>query len=160
MAYKNELLSNGSVLARFGYVQYSTIEEARRAIERQDMQMLHGRKTVVRFARTQIEQTRADMEANPSNTLFIGNIPFELTDRDLQDLFADVYNFVDIRIPVDRRSGVPRGFAHCEFIDVEAAEAAREVLRRKHPYGRKLKVQFANGTKRSGIGKSGPDESQ
>ncbi|KAJ6172606.1 hypothetical protein N7470_001673 [Penicillium chermesinum] len=151
ITHDNRGLSKG-----FGYVQYSTIQEARLAIERQDMQMLHGRQTVVRFARTQMEQTQDDLNAKPSSTLFIGNIPYELTDRDLQDLFIDVYNFTDIRIPVDRRSGTPRGYAHAEFIDIPAAEAAREILRRKFPYGRKLKVQFAHGIKKGG-GPSGSD---
>lgn len=104
------------------------------------MRILEGRPVVVHFARSHIERP-ADNE--PSNTLFIGRIPFELTDRDLQDLFRDVKNVVDIRIPVSRRTGMPRGFAHAEFLNTEFAMRGKEVLMRKEPYGRKLRVEYA-----------------
>lgn len=104
------------------------------------MRVLEGRPVVVHFARSHIEQPTKN---EPSNTLFIGRIPFELTDRDLQDLFRDVKNVVDIRIPVDRRTGMPRGFAHAEFLNTEFAMRGMEILTRKEPYGRKLKVDFA-----------------
>jgi RNA recognition motif-containing protein len=35
---------------------------------------------------------------------------YELTDQDLQDLIADLHGVTDVRIPVDRRTGLPRGF--------------------------------------------------
>lgn len=129
---------------RFGYVEFSSVDEANLAIERQHMKMFQGRKAIVQHARAKkIKRPKGDQSIKPSNTLFIGNIPYELTDRDLQELFSDVFNFVDIRIPVDRRQGTCRGFAHADFIDVEAAQAAKEVLARKKPYGRKLSVAYA-----------------
>lgn len=68
----------------------------------------------------------------------------------MQELFADVKNVIDIRIPVDRRSGMPRGFAHAEFLNEEYARRGMEVLMRKEPYGRKLTVNFAV-RKRAGL---------
>lgn len=133
---------------RFGYVQFDTVEEAKTAIEKQHMGILAGRASVVQYARSHINEKRT--EAAPSNTLFIGGIPFELTDRDLQELFRDVKNVIDVRVPVDRRTGMPRGFAHAEFLNVEYARRGKEVLMRKEPYGRKLRVHFAE-RKRIGI---------
>lgn len=112
------------------------------------MQIIAGRQVVVQYARSHIEESRP--EHPPSNTLFVGGIPFELTDRDIQNLFKDVRNTIDIRVPVDRRSGMPRGFAHVEFLTVEHAYQGMEVLMRKEPYGRKLRVYFAD-RKRIGI---------
>lgn len=109
------------------------------------MKVLAGRPVVLQYARSVIQHKPTEQE--PTNTLFIGGIPYELTDRDIQDLFSDVHNTVDIRVPVDRRSGVPRGFAHAEFIDVQSAMWGMEVLARKAPYGRKLKVEFTNRKK-------------
>jgi hypothetical protein len=109
------------------------------------MKILGGRPVVLQYARSAIQHKTVEHE--PTNTLFIGGIPYELTDRDIQDLFSDVHNTVDIRVPVDRRSGVPRGFAHAEFIDVQSAMWGMEVLARKAPYGRKLKVEFTNRKK-------------
>lgn len=126
---------------RFGYVQYETVEQAQNAIEKQNLQILAGRQVVVQYARSHLDVQEKNIE--PSNTLFVGGIPFELTDRDLQDLFRDVKNVIDIRVPVDRRTGMPRGFAHAEFLNVEYALRGKEVLMRKEPYGRKLRVHFA-----------------
>lgn len=53
-------------------------------------------------------------------------------------------NVVDIRIPIDRRSGMMRGFAHVEFLNVEAARVGKEILARKAPYGRKILAEFTN----------------
>ncbi|KAJ5591872.1 uncharacterized protein N7459_002241 [Penicillium hispanicum] len=144
IVHDNRGLSKG-----FGYVQFNTVEEATNAIENQHLQLLEGRTVVVQFARSQIEHKPAS--GPPSNCLFIGNIPFELTDRDLQELIRDVHNIIDVRVPVDRRSGVPRGFAHVEFLDVESAARAKDILSRKAPYGRKLRVNFTDRRK-VGIG--------
>lgn len=86
---------------------------------------------------------RTTLDAKPSKTLYIGNVPYELTDQDLQDLFDDVPGVTDVRIPVDRRTGLPRGFGHIDFADQTSASNAKEVLARKAPYGRKLIVTFA-----------------
>ena len=132
-------------LYRFGYVEFASVEDAANAIEQQHMQVMEGRETVVQYARGFIE--RKSTEHKPTNSLFIGQIPFELTDRDLQELFRDIKNVVDVRVPVDRRTGMPRGFAHAEFLNTEFAARAREILRLKRPYGRKLKVHFTDSRK-------------
>ncbi|KAG0154531.1 hypothetical protein PDIDSM_99 [Penicillium digitatum] len=124
----------------FGYVTYSTIEEATEAITQQHGGILEGREVVVQFSNSTY---RTALDGKPSKTLYIGNVPYELTDQDLQDLFDDVPGVTDVRIPVDRRTGLPRGFGHIDFADQTSASHAKEVLSRKAPYGRKLIVTFA-----------------
>ncbi|CAG8909850.1 unnamed protein product [Penicillium egyptiacum] len=124
----------------FGYVTFSTIEEATHAITQQHGGILEGREVVVQFSNT-VYRSMAD--SKPSQTLYIGNVPYELTDQDLQDLLADLHGVKDVRIPVDRRTGLPRGFGHIDFADQSNASHAKEVLSRKEPYGRKLVVSFA-----------------
>lgn len=85
----------------------------------------------------------AELNLKQTSTLYIGNIPYELTDVDLQDLFADVQGITDVRIPVDRATGLPRGFGHVDFATESAAVAAKEILARKAPYGRKMIVNYA-----------------
>jgi RNA recognition motif-containing protein len=125
---------------RFGYVSFSTVEEATNAITQQHGGIFEGREVVVQFANTTY---KSQPDRKPSRTLYIGNIPYELTDQDLQELFADLQGVTDVRIPVDRRTGLPRGFGHIDFVDQSQATAAKEVLARKAPYGRKLVVNFA-----------------
>ncbi|KGO78290.1 Transcription factor, fungi [Penicillium italicum] len=124
----------------FGYVTYSTVEEATEAITQQHGGIFEGREVVVQFSNSTY---RTALDGKPSKTLYIGNVPYELTDQDLQDLFDDVSGVTDVRIPVDRRTGLPRGFGHVDFADQTSASHAREVLARKAPYGRKLIVTFA-----------------
>ncbi|KAJ6128065.1 hypothetical protein N7471_009282 [Penicillium samsonianum] len=124
----------------FGYVTFSTVEEATEAITQQHGGIMEGREVVVQFSNTTY---RSMAEAKPSKTLYIGNVPYELTDQDLQDLFEDIHGITDVRIPVDRRTGLPRGFGHIDFADQSNATHAKEVLSRKAPYGRKLVVSFA-----------------
>lgn len=126
---------------RFGYVQFNTIEEARSAIEALHLQVFEGRQVVVQFSHSQLRQD--DQRYDPSNTLFIGNIPYECTDRDIQAIFSDINNLVDVRFAVDRRSGAPRGFCHAEFVNILAATKAMEKLRVMRPYGRRLKIEYS-----------------
>ncbi|OQE13310.1 hypothetical protein PENFLA_c050G08509 [Penicillium flavigenum] len=124
----------------FGYVTFSTVEEATQAITQQHGGILEGREVVVQFSNTTY---RAMADTKPSKTVYIGNLPYELTDQDLQDLLADLQGVTDVRIPVDRRTGLPRGFAHIDFIEQSNATHGKELLSRKEPYGRKLAVSFA-----------------
>jgi RNA recognition motif-containing protein len=69
---------------------------------------------------------------------------FEMSDKDLNDLFRDIKNVMDVRVAIDRRTGQPRGFAHADFIDVASATKAMEVLKGKEVYGRELRVDYSN----------------
>lgn len=81
----------------------------------------------------------------PSKTLFIGNMSFEMTDRDLNALFKGIRNVIDVRVAIDRRTGQPRGFAHADFVDVKSAQEAFKVLESKEVYGRMLRVDYSYG---------------
>lgn len=112
------------------------------------MQVFEGRNLVVQFHRAKANantrSTGGKFEANPpSKTLFIGNMSFEMSDKDLNDLFRDIRNVLDVRVAIDRRTGQPRGFAHADFIDVASATLARETLKEKTLYGRRLRVDYS-----------------
>ena len=77
----------------------------------------------------------------PSKTLFIGNLAFEMSDADLNKLFRDIRNVIDVRVAIDRRTGQPRGFAHADFVDIASAQKAQELLAGQEIYGRKLRVE-------------------
>jgi nucleolin len=83
------------------------------------------------------------MPSPPSKTLFIGNMSFEMSDKDLNDLFRDLRNVLDVRVAIDRRTGQPRGFAHADFVDIASATQAKEALSQKTVYGRQLRVDYS-----------------
>jgi len=78
-----------------------------------------------------------------SARLFVGNLPFDVTEAELRELFAPVGPLSYVFLPVDRESGKRRGFAFVEFGD-EAK--AGEALRRFHEQqfkGRPLAISEA-----------------
>lgn len=130
----------------FGYVEFADVDSAAKAIQALDQQVFQGRRMAVQFhVRREPRDTGAkERRSNPpSKTLFIGNMSFQMSDKDLNDVFREIRNVLDVRVAIDRRSGQPRGFAHADFIDVESAEAAKKVLEDKTIFGRRLRVDFS-----------------
>jgi nucleolin len=128
------------MFGRFGYVSYDNIDSATRAVESMNGKIYEGRRVLVNYAHVRSNNA---LSLPPSNTLYIGNLAFDITDRDLNDMFSDIRNVIDVRVAVDRSTGQPRGFAHAEFLDEPSATAAIEFLRNKAPYGRKLRVGYS-----------------
>lgn len=130
------------------------MDDARAAIENLDMQVFEGRNLVVQFHRIRDNNTKNRDESGnyvenpPSKTLFVGNMSFEMSDKDLNDLFRDIRNVLDVRVAIDRRTGQPRGFAHADFVDVASATRAKAVLSEKIVYGRQLRVDFSKSIPR------------
>lgn len=55
--------------------------------------------------------------------IYVGNLPFDATERDLQTKFAEYGEVVSIAIPTDRETGRPRGFGFVEMSGDDAAKA-------------------------------------
>lgn len=136
--------ANG-VLDRFGYVQFDTVEAAARAIQGMHLKVFEGRRVTVEFAQNNVNAHMGIR--NPSRTLYLGNVPFDVTDKDLGELFEGIANVVDVRIAIDRRTGLAKGFAHADFLDVESAKIGLELLRQRRPHGRSLRVDFSHSTR-------------
>lgn len=109
-----------------------------------------GRRTIVQYAAGSYHGAESGKPSRPpSRTLFIGNLAFDLTDRELNDIFKSVRNVIDVRVAIDRKTGQPRGFAHADFLDVSSAQVAAEILSSKAPHGRRLRIDFSTGSKRA-----------
>jgi nucleolin len=125
----------------FAYVTFDSVDAATAALNAKNMTILEGRRIVVNY---QLKTTRSRPENPPSKTLFIGNLAYEMSDADLNKLFKDVKNVIDVRVAIDRRTGQPRGFCHADFLDVESAVKASEYLSGMKIYGRELRVDFSH----------------
>jgi RNA recognition motif-containing protein len=75
--------------------------------------------------------------------LFVGNLSYDTTENDLQDLFAACGPVSDVNIITDRMSGRPRGFAFVNMATPEGAEAAIQQLNGKNVHGRDIAVNEA-----------------
>src|SRR5215510_5593362 len=78
-----------------------------------------------------------------STKLYVGNLPYETTESDLQTLFESAGSVATINIVRDRATGQPRGFAFVEMSDAEGARRAVSELDRHQYGGRNLTVNEA-----------------
>ncbi|KAI9819591.1 MAG: hypothetical protein M1827_007041 [Pycnora praestabilis] len=138
--YDSRGLSKG-----FGYIEYDNVESAANAIEQFNQQVYQGRRVTVQYLQRRPPKRAQDSTRvnPPSKTLFIGNMSFNMTDTDLNELFREINNVIDVRVAIDRKTGQPRGFAHADFIDVSSASDAKDKLNDKEIYGRKLRIDFS-----------------
>jgi cold-inducible RNA-binding protein len=75
--------------------------------------------------------------------LFVGNLSFNTTQKQLQDLFAAHGTVIGADLIMDKVSGRPRGFAFVTMESKEAAEAAIQALNGKSIDGRAMTVNEA-----------------
>jgi RNA recognition motif-containing protein len=78
-----------------------------------------------------------------STKLYVGNLPYEATETDLQALFEASGQVTSINIVRDRATGQARGFAFVEMSDAESARRAISELDRHQYGGRSLTVNEA-----------------
>ena len=78
-----------------------------------------------------------------NNKLFVGNLSFNTTENDLQDLFAAHGTVTSVDLIMDKFSGRPRGFAFVTMDTKEGADAAVQALHGKNVGGRDLTVNEA-----------------
>ena len=72
-----------------------------------------------------------------------GNLSFDVTRDELIQAFGAAGKVVDAKVPTDRETGRPRGFAFVEFEDDEAAQRSIALLNGKDLKGRPLRVNEA-----------------
>ena len=75
--------------------------------------------------------------------LFVGNLPFNTTENDLQDHFAQAGSVIAVNIMQDRATGRSRGFAFIEMGSQEDANKAISMFHQKDFQGRALTVNEA-----------------
>lgn len=75
--------------------------------------------------------------------LYVGNLPYQTTESDLQSLFEASGQVNTVTIVRDRATGQARGFAFVEMNDEEGAQRAISELDQRQMGGRSLTVNEA-----------------
>jgi RNA recognition motif-containing protein len=75
--------------------------------------------------------------------LYVGNLSFETTENDLQDLFEQHGTVTEVRLMMDRMTSKSRGFAFVTMGDAAQGNAAMGALNGKELNGRALTVNEA-----------------
>jgi len=87
-----------------------------------------------------------------STKLYIGNLAFQTTSQELQELFAQAGTVESASVVEDRMTGRSRGFAFVEMSTKEEATAAIDQFNGKELGGRALKVNEAKPRENRGGG--------
>jgi RNA recognition motif-containing protein len=75
--------------------------------------------------------------------LYVGNLSFNTTERDLNELFAQHGSVTDTALIMDRETGRPRGFGFVTMSSAEEGQRAIDALHGKNHDGRDLTVNEA-----------------
>ncbi len=87
--------------------------------------------------------------------LYVGNLSFQTTSQDLQDLFAQAGTVESVNLVEDHNTGQSRGFAFVQMATNEEASAAIDQFNGKELGGRVLKVNEARPRENRGGGGGG-----
>lgn len=86
---------------------------------------------------------QSSTKSKMNTKLFVGNLSFNTTENDLQDLFAAHGPVAHVDLIMDKMSGRPRGFAFVTMETKEDADKAIQALHGKNIDGRDLTVNEA-----------------
>jgi RNA recognition motif-containing protein len=78
-----------------------------------------------------------------ATNIYVGNLPFNTTNDQLEDLFGEHGTVSRAQVISDRETGRSRGFGFVEMEDDNAAQAAIEAVNGSDFEGRDLKVNVA-----------------
>jgi cold-inducible RNA-binding protein len=92
--------------------------------------------------------------------LYVGNLPYETGEAELQELFAGSGNVDSVRVMRDMATGRARGFAFVEMATDEEAQAAITQLNEHQMGGRSLTVNEARPKPASSGGFGGGDSNR
>jgi RNA recognition motif-containing protein len=85
--------------------------------------------------------------------LFVGSLPYSITDEGLRELFAAHGEVVSAKVIIDRESGRSKGFGFVEFGSDEEADKAIKALNNSEIDGRTIVVNEARPQEDRGGGR-------
>ena len=91
-----------------------------------------------------------------ASRLYVGNLPYNFTSQDLQQLFSAHGGVRSAEVIMDRMTGRSRGFGFVEMESDSASQAAIAALHEKDVAGRKMTVNEARERTPRGPGGGGP----
>jgi len=87
--------------------------------------------------------------------LYVGNLSFDTTENDLQELFEQFGNVTDVGLIIDRATARSRGFAFVTMGSASEGQAAIDALEGKPFQGRNLTVNEARPREERSFGGGG-----
>ncbi|CAL5090250.1 unnamed protein product [Urochloa decumbens] len=131
---------------RFGFVTMSTIEEAEKAVEMFHRYDVNGRLLTVNKAAprgSRVERPPRQIGSSSSFRIYVGNLPWQVDDSRLVQMFSEHGKVVDARVVYDRETGRSRGFGFVTMATQDELDDAIAALDGQSLDGRALRVNVA-----------------
>lgn len=144
----------------FGYVEFTTAASALAAVAETGKEIDgRGVKIDLSLPRAPNPEKRAkafgDAASPPSLVLFVGNVSFDATEDAIWEAFGDHGEILSVRVPTDRDTQRPKGFAYVEFSSQDSATKAYEAMQGSELAGRALRLDYSQPRDNSGGGGGG-----
>ncbi len=149
----------------FGYVDFETPEQAKAAFDKMQGYYLEGRELKLDFSngrKSNNDNTGSpaanraskygDVVSPESDTLFVGNLSFDVDEDTVSEFFNSVCSVKSLRLPTDQESGRPKGFGYVSFYSLEEAKKAFESLNGQSLAGRNLRLDYSTPKPRNDFG--------
>ncbi|KAH9610924.1 hypothetical protein KSS87_008843 [Heliosperma pusillum] len=128
----------------FGFVTMSTVEEADKAVEMFNSYDVNGRLlTVNKAAPKGSRPERTPREFAPSFRIYVGNLPWNMDNDRLEQLFSEHGKILTARVVSDRETGRSRGFAFVTMASESEMNDAIAALDGQTLEGRAIRVNVA-----------------
>ncbi|KZV57699.1 28 kDa ribonucleoprotein, chloroplastic-like [Dorcoceras hygrometricum] len=129
----------------FGFVTMSTVEEAEKAVEMFNGYDINGRLLTVNKAAprgSQPERSPRPVE-RASFRMYVGNLPWQVDNAKLEEVFSEHGKVVDARVVYDRETGRSRGFGFVTMSTETELNDAIAALDGQSLGGRAIRVNIA-----------------
>ncbi|KAJ0989446.1 hypothetical protein J5N97_007802 [Dioscorea zingiberensis] len=126
----------------FGFVTMSTVEEAEKAVEKFHRYDIGGRQLTVNKAAPRGARPER-REFQPSFRIYVGNLPWQVDDTRLEQVFSEHGKVVEARVVYERETGRSRGFGFVKMATQTEMDDAIAALDGQTLDGRALRVNVA-----------------
>ncbi|KAL5572830.1 hypothetical protein UlMin_022427 [Ulmus minor] len=127
----------------FGFVTMSTVEEAEKAVELFHRYDLNGRFLTVNKAAPRGSRPERTRVNEASFRIYVGNLPWQVDDARLEQVFSEHGKVVNARVVYDRDSGRSRGFGFVTMSSETEVNDAIAALDGQSLDGRAIRVNVA-----------------
>ncbi|KAG9294976.1 hypothetical protein G9A89_017770 [Geosiphon pyriformis] len=137
----------------FGYIDFANAEGANAAVQLSGKEV-DGRRVKIEISEPSTRSNNKDDQNSTfspkqnlspvTDTLFLGNLSFDVSENHIAELFGEYGSIVSIRLPKFPDTQRPRGFGYIQFADTEAAQMAIKSNGQDF-MGRNIRLDFAGG---------------
>ncbi|XP_010555517.1 PREDICTED: RNA-binding protein CP31B, chloroplastic [Tarenaya hassleriana] len=128
----------------FGFVTMSTVEEAETAVEKLHSYEFNGRNlTVNKAAPRGSRPERPPREYEPAFRIYVGNLPWDVDNARLEQVFSEHGKVMEARVVYDRETGRSRGFGFVKMSNETELNDAIAALDGQNMDGRAIRVNVA-----------------